>query len=214
MKISNTLINLLGLCFLTIILQSSSCGNDPDYSEPNALYGTPGPAGGIIFYDKGSYSDGWRYMEITAFSIGDAPWGCLNQDLPMCNEIAMGKGLENTTNILAAQTDTTPCYYVPTAAKLCSDYSLNGYSDWFLPSSGELEQAVENLKILHVGGFYTYEQMWSSTEGWGNWFDGTTAVQGCHAWRVVVYPTNSDDNASSYETSKAGTLEVRAVRRY
>jgi len=22
-----------------------------------------GPAGGWVFYDKGSYSDGWRYME-------------------------------------------------------------------------------------------------------------------------------------------------------
>ena len=25
--------------------------------------GDTGPAGGIVFYDKGSYSDGWRYME-------------------------------------------------------------------------------------------------------------------------------------------------------
>jgi len=23
-----------------------------------------GPAGGIIFYNKGYYSDGWRYMEV------------------------------------------------------------------------------------------------------------------------------------------------------
>jgi hypothetical protein len=25
--------------------------------------GAPGPAGGYVFYDKGEYSDGWRYLE-------------------------------------------------------------------------------------------------------------------------------------------------------
>jgi hypothetical protein len=25
--------------------------------------GVPGPAGGYVFYDKGEYSDGWRYLE-------------------------------------------------------------------------------------------------------------------------------------------------------
>ena len=25
--------------------------------------GDEGPAGGVIFYDKGEYSDGWRYLE-------------------------------------------------------------------------------------------------------------------------------------------------------
>lgn len=37
-----------------------------------------GPAGGYIFYDKGDYSDGWRYLEAAPSdqSTG-APWGCV-----------------------------------------------------------------------------------------------------------------------------------------
>jgi TolB-like protein len=35
-----------------------------DFSTIAAIaIGSPGPAGGIVFYDKGSYSDGWRYLE-------------------------------------------------------------------------------------------------------------------------------------------------------
>ncbi|MBN2050387.1 MAG: fibronectin type III domain-containing protein, partial [Spirochaetales bacterium] len=37
------------------------------YNHANGTIGTslsPGPAGGTVFYDKGSYSDGWRYLEV------------------------------------------------------------------------------------------------------------------------------------------------------
>ena len=32
------------------------------YADEYAI-GDEGPAGGIIFYDKGEFSDGWRYLE-------------------------------------------------------------------------------------------------------------------------------------------------------
>ena len=31
--------------------------------EEESIIGKTGPGGGIIFYDKGEYSDGWRYLE-------------------------------------------------------------------------------------------------------------------------------------------------------
>ena len=38
--------------------------------------GQPGPAGGIVFFDKGSYSDGWRFLEAASNDIaGTAEWG-------------------------------------------------------------------------------------------------------------------------------------------
>jgi hypothetical protein len=47
------------------------------------------------------------------------------------------------------------------AAKLCSDLSLNGRTDWYLPSKDELNKLYLN-KVL-VGGF-TNNYYWSSTE--------------------------------------------------
>jgi hypothetical protein len=38
--------------------------------------GDTGPAGGIVFYDKGFVSDGWRYLEATpAGTEFTADWG-------------------------------------------------------------------------------------------------------------------------------------------
>ena len=43
----------------------------------NYVIGGPGPAGGLIFYDKGFSSDGWRYLEAAPagsdFTINTAP---------------------------------------------------------------------------------------------------------------------------------------------
>jgi len=51
--------------------------------------------------------------------------------------------------------------------------NINGFSDWFLPSSGELDQMYGNLKRRNLGDF-SNDWYWSSTEyrqgpdlGWG-----------------------------------------------
>ena len=38
-------------------------------SEGSYTIGDRGPAGGIVFYDKGSYSDGWRYLEVSPADV-------------------------------------------------------------------------------------------------------------------------------------------------
>ena len=45
-----------------IIIAMTACKQD---QEPEKEYtiGDTGPAGGIIFYDKGNKTDGWRYLE-------------------------------------------------------------------------------------------------------------------------------------------------------
>jgi len=51
-----------------------------DYATP-FLY-KKGPAGGYVFYEKGSVSDGWRYLEAApASSEFNAQWGAYGKDV-------------------------------------------------------------------------------------------------------------------------------------
>lgn len=67
----------------------------------------------------------------------------------------IGSGLTNTNQIVSS-TGTEA-----NAAKLCYDLSLNGYSDWHLPSQAELGKLYLNRTL--IGGF-SIAKYWSSTE--------------------------------------------------
>lgn len=69
--------------------------------------------------------------------------------------VAVGTGQANTTAIVNAQG--TGNY----AASVCDQLELNGFSDWFLPSKGEL--ALLRTKKAIVGGF-SNPFYWSSSE--------------------------------------------------
>ena len=139
-----------------------------------------GPAGGYIFYDKGSYlkadftivkaapdpvpitptySD-WRYLEAAPSDESPNPeegWGCDMKSISGADGTAVGTGEQNTIDIEAG------CTTAGTAADLCANLSLGGYTDWFLPSKDELNLMYENLKAFGVGGFdITF--YWSSSE--------------------------------------------------
>lgn len=70
---------------------------------------------------------------------------------------AVGTGEQNTIHV------ETGCTTPGTAADLCVNLSLGGYSDWFLPSKDELNLMYENLKVDGVGGFADV-YYWSSSE--------------------------------------------------
>ena len=67
-----------------------------------------------------------------------------------------GKG--NTDAIIAAQGDGSY------AAALCKSLTINGFSDWFLPSKDELNLMGTNLKTEGLGGFGE-GWLWSSSQG-------------------------------------------------
>jgi hypothetical protein len=63
------------------------------------------------------------------------------------------------------------------AARICSDLVIGGYSDWYLPSRDELSLLFANKEAIGGLGGYAY---WSSSEGdsnnaWGVIFDGWNA---------------------------------------
>jgi DUF1680 family protein len=127
--------------------------------------GDVGPAGGLIFYiNPNQRRDGWRYLEAAPFdqSLG-AKWGCFRRAIPGAAGTAIGTGLQNTKDMLAA------CAESGSAADLCAQLSVSGVRGWFLPSMDELAEMYRNLKAAGVGDFRDAGmvdncQYWSSTQ--------------------------------------------------
>lgn len=149
--------------------------------------GSTGPAGGIVFYDKGSYSDGWRYLEAwTTDEAGDYQWKTSNTPTGGTSP-SIGLGYANTYTAMAGSAHP--------AAEVCRNATHGGYTDWFLPSKDELNQLY--LQRSAVGGFSGNFSHWSSSE------DGDDK-----AWFHRF--ANNDQN----DRRKDGSCLVRAVRRF
>ena len=133
-----------------------------DAPEPIGLFsvGQPGPAGGWVFYDKGAYTDSWRYLEAGPEDLGPTAWADPAIDVDGTST-DIGTGLENTGYILdrfgevGEQQDR--------AVHLAWEHINGGYDDWFLPSRDELEEI--RLHVYNedsepfVGQYY-----WSSSQ--------------------------------------------------
>ena len=72
MKRSKIILGILILSVMALVLSGCGEGNLVTLPplEENGTYALRdiGPAGGYISYDKGSYSDGWRYLEAAPVS--------------------------------------------------------------------------------------------------------------------------------------------------
>jgi hypothetical protein len=130
--------------------------------------GDTGPAGGLIFYVKSAYGDGWRYLEAAPPEAEfDAPWALELEGAILPNDFstsgAIGAGRKNTANF-AANTYVFPQKGSPRlAATGCRLLDFGGYTDWFLPSKDELMFMYSNLASRGLGGFRG-DAYWSSTE--------------------------------------------------
>jgi len=117
--------------------------------------------GGIIAYILVSGDPG--YIAGETHGIIAAPsdqstgiqWGCYSTTtLVGGTSTALGTGAANTAIVSSA------CG-AGTAASLCADLVLGGYSDWYLPSRDELNKLFINRSA--IGGFTT-GSYWSSSE--------------------------------------------------
>ncbi|MDR1626101.1 MAG: caspase family protein, partial [Spirochaetia bacterium] len=155
--------------------------------------GDIGPAGGWVFHDKGSYSDGWRYLEAAPRDAGKAGWGLRGKDLAGTGT-AVGTGKRNTQLILEALRQSGE---TGKAAQLCAAFEAAGFKGWFLPSRDELVLMYKNLKARDLGNLsYMY---WSSSQRGSN-----------SAWFQYV----ADDPGFSGPFIKSDRIPVRAVRAF
>ncbi|MCL1912229.1 MAG: DUF1566 domain-containing protein [Leptospirales bacterium] len=122
--------------------------------------GQPGPAGGLVFYDKGSFSDGWQYLEAAPAStnIREADWGADLTDVPG-TKLHVGDGKKNTEIIVKRLNELGEKGH---AAQLCAELKFGGFSDWFLPSRDELSLMYDNLHKKGLGDFG--DLYWSSSQ--------------------------------------------------
>ncbi|MFW5442824.1 MAG: Ig-like domain-containing protein [Methylococcaceae bacterium] len=122
--------------------------------------GGMGPAGGIIFYiSDGDGSIGMNGMETAPEVFVPVEWGCYAPTLPPAILIgttgsAIGTGEQNTADILAG------CSDPGIAAEIADQYELNGFFDWFLPSSDEAHKLWENKNFVA----HLMANFWTSTE--------------------------------------------------
>ena len=147
--------------------------------------------GGKVAYVLQSGDPGYILGEVHGFIItesdqsSNASWGCSGTSISTGQGLGTGKA--NTIAIEAA------CTTTGTAADICANLVLNGYDDWFLPSTGEWSKIWLNNAILDLRDRY-----WSSTQE-----NETMANFG---FTSFTHLTSGG--------SKGGTSKVRAIRSF
>lgn len=148
--------------------------------------GDIGPGGGVVFYDAGSTQSWGRYLEAAPASceIAGVPFKpvggvqgihALQIDRVRAKAIGMGKA---NTDLIVQKYGATRSH----AAALVRSQACNGLTDWFLPSSGELNLAWRVLaqnrvyrEPTPVGGFdigyYWTSSDYNGTEAWTQYFN-------------------------------------------
>lgn len=148
--------------------KSSQTATATTPSAPVASYkiGDTGPAGGIIFYDKGNSIGGWQYLEAAPQSTeAKVIWSHERRVIEsVINQRALGLGKQNTQKIMDVFNNRGGGF--DTAARICIDLTINGFNDWFLPSFDELNWMYGNLHRKGIGEFKNerYAYYWSSTQ--------------------------------------------------
>ncbi|MHC6202271.1 CsgG/HfaB family protein [Breznakiellaceae bacterium SP9] len=179
------------------VVRAFSGGETPAASAAAGAYkvGGKGPAGGIIFYDKGDSSEGWRYLEAApAAAEFRRVWGL--RGTSVTTDAAVGSGKQNTRVITAALENQGEIG----AALQCVDLEIGGYRDWFLPSKGELNLMYINLAMRGLGSFKS-ESCWSSSQ-----------YNSDYAWEQIFSDGSQNYGYGNY--GKNTGWFVRAVRAF
>ena len=155
--------------------------------------GDKGPAGGVVFYITEGGAHG---LEAAPADLpGYYEFGCFNVDIGTVGGMptAIGSGSANTAEIVAMNCSPNTAENL-IAANAADAYSLNGKSDWFLPSKDELAMLYEQRAV--VGGF-AEDLYWSSSE---------YALIGAHI--IIFY------NGFQMTNAKSSALKVRVARAF
>jgi hypothetical protein len=159
-------------------LQISSSGGTRTFTKQCSdttayTIGQTGPSGGLIAYDKGEYTNGWRYIEIaTTDLLVTEEWGCDQSAVTASRYDQIGTGYQNTIANVQFHNSLANYYTNPVICSTDNNGTLSAKtalgqvfttSNWFIPSIEELELIRTNLAPLSLGSFDN-GLYWSSSE--------------------------------------------------
>jgi hypothetical protein len=163
--------------------------------------GDRGPAGGWVFFDKGVFTSGWRYLEVAPNDLGPIQWGAWDTGLDGINT-AIGTGKANTQRIVSKLEERGE----DGASLLCSALNINGFTGWFLPSKDELDLMYKNLKQKGLGEFGN-GLYWSSSQ----WvWSGNSGFKG--AWAQKFSDGSLEGNYMG--DNRRASYSIRAIRQF
>ena len=166
---------------VTSARQSAQCS-----TGLSCAIGDVGPGGGVVFYDAGSTQSWGRYLEAAPASceISGVPFKpeggvqglyALQIDRVRAKAIGMGKA---NTDLIVQKYGALRNH----AAALVRAQACNGLTDWFLPSSNELNLAWRVLAQNRIDrdptpiggfdiGYYWTSSDYNGTEAWTQYFN-------------------------------------------
>jgi hypothetical protein len=145
---------------------------------------------GLIFYVN--ENDGSGMVVDTEDLSQTAYWGCTGTTIDGADSSGVGYGKANTDDILSG------CADANSAAGLCYYSSASGSTDWFLPSTEELELIYNRIHLAGLGDFPTNDYYWTSTEDTG--------------FNTAMHVSFADGSANF--STKSNAHRVRAVRSF
>ena len=180
---------ILSLFVLTALFAAAAFAQNKNYN-----IGDKGPAGGIVFYDKGEVSDGWRYLEAApAETEFQAQCGTYGQTVAG-TKTEIGFGKQNTAVMVKKlqELGESDC-----ASQLCASLNHGGFKDWFMPSKDELDLMFKTLKENGLGNFKSGKDVYLSS----------SKAPNKNTWGQVF-------NNGFQSAYKAGAYNVRAIRAF
>jgi TolB-like protein len=189
-------------------------------SDSNITYkvGDTGPAGGIIFYDRGFIADGWRYLEAAPSKAEfHSEWG-IYEELDIIPGLGVGINISGTGTAIGSGRQNTHLIVERLsqlgennrAAQIVVGMEINGYRDWFLPSKDELDLMYINLKQKELGSF-SNNIYWSSSQALFPTPSGTAFVTWCQRF---MNAGNGWEAGAQTEFIRSFKLAVRAIRAF
>lgn len=152
--------------------------------------------GGVVFWVDPLDNTHGLVCAVSDQAGSSTVWGCYGTDIPGSVPSAIGSGASNTAAIVAG------CPTPGIAAEIASNLSLNGYTDWFIPSKDELNemylnQSAVNATAIANGGVAFSSYYWTSTQDNAN-----------NAWYQFMF------NGMQALNAKANGSWLRCVRAF